>query len=104
MRKRFSDGRGAARVDKEGDINVSFPKAPDGPQHSTASALFGSNKGKDKAVNEEEVVEGDDFGDVEHEGEEVHEHEDRHEAWRFLLAGGIAGAGMFKQFTSHIVY
>jgi solute carrier family 25 phosphate transporter 23/24/25/41 len=78
VRKRFSDGRGAARVDKEGDINVSFPKAPDGPQHSTASALFGTAKGKDKAEDFQEPVEPQ---------------EDRHEAWRFLLAGGIAGAG-----------
>jgi solute carrier family 25 phosphate transporter 23/24/25/41 len=106
VRKRFSDGRGAARVDKEGDINVSFPKAPDGPQHSTASALFGKTKGKDRAVAEEQVQgqgQGDDFGDVEHEGEEVPEHEDRHEAWRFLLAGGIAGAGGSPLLNKYVV-
>lgn len=73
MRKRFSDGRGAARVDKEGDINVSFPKAPVG---GTAVP---------KHLDDNEDEEYADGGEV--------AHEDRHEAWRFLLAGGVAGAG-----------
>ncbi|KAK4688162.1 hypothetical protein P7C73_g1947, partial [Tremellales sp. Uapishka_1] len=81
VRKRFGDGRGAARVDKEGDINVSFPKAPGGPEGSTASHWFGADS--DPADNE-------DFGDTVDEPET--QLEDRHEAWRFLLAGGVAGA------------
>ena len=85
VRKRFSDGRGAARVDKEGDLNVSFPKSPSQPQVSTASALFGTAKDRD---------DDDEFGDTVDEQDMVTE--DRHEAWRFLLAGGIAGAGRSK--------
>ncbi|GFZ43000.1 Uncharacterized mitochondrial carrier [Saitozyma sp. JCM 24511] len=73
VRKRFSDGRGAARVDKEGDLNVSFPKRPPPPPS-----------------HEGEEGKGEDFADTLDEEEEVQL--DRHEAWRFLLAGGIAGA------------
>ena len=51
VRKRFSDGRGAARVDKEGDLNVSFPKAPISPPKTSPSSV----KGKEKE---------DDFGDT----------------------------------------
>ena len=63
-------------MDKEGDLNVSFPKAPGIP--------VGTGKGKEKA---------DDFGDTVDEEEVEMPQEDRHEAWRFLLAGGVAGAG-----------
>lgn len=84
VRKRFSDGRGAARVDKDGDLNVSFPKPPG--QTSTSQALFGTIKQEDE--------EEDEFADaVDGEGP----HEDRHEAWRFLLAGGVAGAGKLSR-------
>ncbi|WWD16881.1 hypothetical protein CI109_101313 [Kwoniella shandongensis] len=85
VRKRFSDGRGAARVDKEGDLNVSFPKAPNGPTQSTAAGFFNHSKHE----------EGDeDFADIVDEDEDEVEvvQEDRHEAWRFLIAGGWAGA------------
>ena len=75
VRKRFSDGRGAARVDKEGDISVSFPKKP---AESSSSSKNANNK-----------RDGDEFGD---EGGHA-PHEDKHEAWKFLLAGGEAGAG-----------
>ena len=84
VRKRFSDGRGAARVDKEGDINVSFPKKPG--ESSTSGALFGTASPQ----TEETGRDGDEFGD----DEEGHTPpEDKHEAWKFLLAGGEAGAG-----------
>jgi len=79
VRKRFSDGRGAARVDKEGDLNVSFPKAPGLPQNTQG---VGKGKGKEE-----------DFWDTVDEEEVEVPQEDRHEAWRFLLAGGVAGAG-----------
>ena len=71
-------------MDKEGDINVSFPRPPGST--STSTALFGP-KSKD---NQE-----DDFEDTVEEAQVNH-----HEAWRFLLAGGVAGAG--KQHV-HIV-
>ena len=86
VRKRFSDGRGAARVDKDGDLNVSFPKPPG--QASTSTALFGG--GSHGQPKEKEPEPEDEFADT-MDGETVQE--DRHEAWRFLLAGGIAGAG-----------
>jgi len=75
---RYNDGRGAARVDKDGDLNVSFPRPPGST--STSTALFGSKSDKDKPE------EDDDFQDTEDPPV------DHHEAWRFLLAGGVAGA------------
>jgi solute carrier family 25 phosphate transporter 23/24/25/41 len=66
-------------VDKEGDLNVSFPKrTPAGH-----AQLHGKGEGEESG--------GEDFGDELDEEEGVQE--DRHEAWRFLLAGGVAGAG-----------
>ncbi|OCF44486.1 solute carrier family 25 (mitochondrial phosphate transporter), member 23/24/25/41 [Kwoniella heveanensis CBS 569] len=82
VKKRFSDGRGAARVDKEGDISVSFPKAPNAPATSTAAGFFNPPQHHD------EYADTPDDGDMEIEVVQ----EDRHEAWRFLLAGGVAGA------------
>lgn len=84
VKTRYSDGRGAARVDKEGDINVSFPRAPGST--STSTALFGSKADKEKDQDEAD----DDFGDT---VDETAAQVDHHEAWRFLLAGGVAGAG-----------
>jgi len=83
VRKRFSDGRGAARVDKDGDLNVSFPKPP-GQAGSTVSGFFKKPKEDDEDDNDELLDDHDHGPDV---------NEDRHEAWRFLLAGGVAGAG-----------
>lgn len=72
VRKR-SDGRGAARVDKEGDISISFPKRPASPPPVPA-----------------DTKEDEEFGDtVDTESAP----EERNESWRFLLAGGLAGAG-----------
>lgn len=85
VKTRYSDGRGAARVDKEGDINVSFPRAPGST--STSTALFGSKAAKEK---DQEDVDADDFGDTVDDSAAGVDH---HEAWRFLLAGGVAGAG-----------
>ena len=67
-------------MDKEGDLNVSFPKAPG------LGLQAGNGKGKEKEKE-------DDFGDT--VDEEVEMPQDRHDAWRFLLAGGVAGAGGF---------
>lgn len=85
VRKRFSDGRGAARVDKDGDLNVSFPKPP-GQTGSTVSAFFKKSK-------EDDVVEDDVDGLLDDHDQGADASEDRNEAWRFLLAGGVAGAG-----------
>ncbi|WRT65330.1 uncharacterized protein IL334_002273 [Kwoniella shivajii] len=83
VKKRTSDGRGAARVDKEGDISVSFPKAPNSSQQSTASGFF----------NPPSPHHDEEYADTpEEETGEEEVVEDRNEAWRFLLAGGIAGA------------
>lgn len=81
VRKRSSDGRGAARVDKEGDLNVSFPRPPN-PASKTHPPPTTNETENDDA----------EFGDTVQEPDEP-VHEERHEAWRFLLAGGIAGAG-----------
>lgn len=78
MRKRFSDGRGAARVDKEGDINISFPKRP--------APLPGDGDG----------TADDEYAD---QVEDTSIGSTGNEAWRFLLAGGIAGAGKSCVFT-----
>jgi solute carrier family 25 phosphate transporter 23/24/25/41 len=91
VHKRFSDGRGAARVDKDGDPIPSFPKAPGSPEHSTAAGFLLPH---DK--HEPPVDDMDNLVDVD-EDEEVQE--DRHEAWRFLLAGGIAG-GVSRSVTA----
>ena len=53
------------------------------------SASAGNGNGKEQE---------DDFGDAVDQGEVEMTHEDRHEAWRFLLAGGVAGAGMSSCF------
>lgn len=75
-------------MDKEGDINVSFPRAPG--TTSTSTALFGSKADKEKELDEVE----DDFGDT---IDDSAPQADSHEAWRFLLAGGVAGAGKSYQ-------
>ena len=82
VRKRFSDGRGAARVDKEGDMIPSFPKT-----HGDSSTGGKTRK------------EDDEFGD---ESNGHAPQEDRHEAWRFLLAGGEAGAGKSSRMSSRL--
>ncbi|EIW66204.1 hypothetical protein TREMEDRAFT_21181, partial [Tremella mesenterica DSM 1558] len=84
VKKRYSDGRGAARVDKEGDMSVSFPKPQAESLGAASATLFGHPKKDENSEGLEDEVE-EDFGDAEVQ-------EDRHEAWRFLLAGGVAGA------------
>lgn len=73
VRKR-SDGRGAARVDKEGDISISFPKRASPPP----------------VLERDDEEDGDQYADT---LEQESAPEERNEAWRFLLAGGLAGAG-----------
>ncbi|CAK9779431.1 putative calcium-binding mitochondrial carrier SAL1 [Cutaneotrichosporon oleaginosum] len=87
VHKRFSDGRGAARVNMDGDPILSFPKAPGGPEHSTAQGFFRPHDHDDPQDDLEDTL--DVLGD---EDEDYYEPETRHEAWRFLLAGGIAGS------------
>ncbi|ODN76545.1 hypothetical protein L202_05207 [Cryptococcus amylolentus CBS 6039] len=95
VRKRFSDGRGAARVDKEGDINISFPKAPNAPSTSTAAGFF--HPPKSHGLEDEEFADTPSAEDDELLAGEAQE--DRHEAWRFLLAGGVAG-GVSRSVTA----
>jgi solute carrier family 25 phosphate transporter 23/24/25/41 len=89
-------------VDKDGDINVSFPRAPGST--STSTALFGSKADKEKD-QDEAADEDDDFEDtVDESAPQV----DHHEAWRFLLAGGVAGAGtsspLFWEYGCELMY
>ena len=82
------DGRGAARVDKEGDFSGSFPKTHAEQKGADQATLFPGGTREKHELAPDEVSDDDDFAD-DVEGVQ----EDRHEAWRFLLAGGIAGAG-----------
>lgn len=85
VHKRYQDGRGAARVDKDGDLNPSFPKAPGSPEHSTAAGfMLPAEKHESPEDDMDDTVDLDD-------GEEDDAHIGSHDAWRFLLAGGIAG-------------
>lgn len=84
VHKRTSDGRGAARVDKEGEPIMSFPKGPGSPEHSTAEGFL-----KPAHQHDEPVDDLDDTLDV--LDDEEYEPGRPHQAWRFLLAGGIAG-------------
>lgn len=96
VHKRFSDGRGAARVNMDGDPILSFPKAPGSPEHSTAQGFFKPHEHHD---DENPVDDLDNKIDVDEEDEDYYEPETRHEAWRFLLAGGIAG-GVSRSVTA----
>jgi hypothetical protein len=94
VHKRFSDGRGAARVNMDGDPILSFPKAPGGPEHSTAEGFFRPHDHDDPQDDLEDTLDV-----LEDEDEDYYEPETRHEAWRFLLAGGIAG-GVSRSVTA----
>ncbi|KAL1410312.1 hypothetical protein Q8F55_004318 [Vanrija albida] len=85
VHKKFGDGRGAARVDKDGDLTASFPKAPGSPEHSTAAGFLRKH---DHADDKNAL---DTYDDDDDEDEPLVT-EGRHEAWRFLVAGGVAGA------------
>lgn len=105
VKKRFHDGRGAARVNMDGELNVSFPRIP-------TTGAGGTKKPKAEGDDEDEkssLVDGHEAGEVAHthaiaiaQGENREDEEDEEEdegmmsgkyvAWKFLLAGGIAGA------------
>lgn len=95
VHKRFSDGRGAARVNMDGDPNPSFPKAPGDPEHSTAEGFLHPQPRHDQ------MPANDDFDDIMDldEDEEYNAEFHKHDAWRFLLAGGIAG-GVSRSVTA----
>jgi solute carrier family 25 phosphate transporter 23/24/25/41 len=113
VRKRFADGRGAARVNMDGDLSVSFPKTTVPPTSSSGSATTSSSKTSgelaDCQAREASLVDGHedcgvsgsasvDAARIAHPEEEEEEADDhmefnRHVAWKFLLAGGVAGAG-----------
>jgi hypothetical protein len=66
--------------------------------------LFGSKADKEKD-QDEAADEDDDFEDtVDESAPQV----DHHEAWRFLLAGGVAGAGtsspLFWEYGCELMY
>lgn len=80
VRKRFHDGRGAARVNMDGDVSASFPKFT-GPVSGSA----GANKEAGARKGAGQVAESEPEEDESGAGKYV--------AWKFLLAGGVAGAG-----------
>lgn len=85
VRKRFHDGRGAARVNMDGDVSASFPKFT-GP----VSGGGGSNSAAKEAGARQRSGEG---GVADTEPEEDESGAGKYVAWKFLLAGGVAGAG-----------
>lgn len=113
VKKRFPDGRGAARVNMDGDLSVSFPKSTaSNPNSSNAPSSSSNPKTSEELANcresEASLVDGhEDCGSgrgslVDHSDSSVQEGDEdtedhmefnRHVAWKFLLAGGVAGAG-----------
>ncbi|KDR83676.1 hypothetical protein GALMADRAFT_110441 [Galerina marginata CBS 339.88] len=90
MRKYMGeDGRGAARVNMEGDVSLS---AEDKPPESASYKLphFGSQT--TQIPESDEDYEYDEFDEEEEKEEEHHEFLEGHTALKFLLAGGVAGA------------
>jgi hypothetical protein len=139
VKKRFGDGRGAARLNMEGDLNVSFPKSSNdkasssdwfttSPPSSSSSSSSPPDTSPTPASHLSPEgctggdVDGSSTADVDHSSQgagggeladgmdcefdededfgDVVDGEDQEEdgigwgvAWKFLLAGGIAGAG-----------
>lgn len=144
VRKRINDGRGAARLNMDGDLSVSFPKpAPSTTNVTSSSSSNGAashpqvssggladTRVADKASppghqkhavisckdREARLVDGHEVCDEEIRGnaaeqsvegtdyQHLHDEDEEEEeegvsgigadvAWKFLLAGGIAGAG-----------
>ncbi|KAJ9110277.1 hypothetical protein QFC19_001680 [Naganishia cerealis] len=112
VRKRFADGRGAARVNMDGDLSVSFPKTTAPPSSSPGTASTPTQKTSETLAvcqaHEAALVDGHEYcgsseaqladgARLEHVEEEEEDTDDnmefnRHVAWKFLLAGGVAGA------------
>ena len=117
VKKRFPDGRGAARVNMDGDLSVSFPKSTTSSSNSSNASSSSSSKSSPEDLancreNEASLVDGhEDCGSsgrslvdhsnqiVQEEDEDTEDHMEfnRHVAWKFLLAGGVAGAGEREQ-------
>lgn len=104
VKKRYPDGRGAARVNMEGDLNVSFPKtvttassAPTSPRSASKRPAVDADDDEAEGratrmvdgASDDDLLDGavpeDDFDEQDIGGLSV--------AWKFLLAGGIAGLG-----------
>ncbi|KAF8165282.1 mitochondrial carrier [Crassisporium funariophilum] len=79
------DGRGAARVNMEGDVSLSAEDKP--PDPGTYKMI---SSGSSPSVSN--VLEPDEDFDEEEEEEDHHHFLEGHTALKFLLAGGIAGA------------
>jgi len=95
VKKRYPDGRGAARVNMEGDLNVSFPKTVSSTPPSPHKRHAVTTEDGERVIVDDEthnVVDGHDEENV--QDEEEYEDQDIsgvNVAWKFLLAGGIAG-------------
>jgi len=160
VRKRINDGRGAARLNMDGDLSVSFPKSPKSSTSSTSLPSSDTSSASHPQVvsgaqterkpgskprppghqkhamitckdREARLVDGYEVCDdeskgvpVDHasrtdqmaSGQHLHDEEEEEEeegvsgigadvAWKFLLAGGIAGAGEQRQSarTCHVL-
>ncbi len=116
VKKRYPDGRGAARVNMEGDLNVSFPKSltsasstpPSSPRSASRRTLSDEECDQElnKGTSDFDVVDGHD-GHAHGDDEEYDEQDISgiHVAWKFLLAGGIAGLGELNpDFPGHASY
>lgn len=110
VRKLYSDGRGAARLNSDGDISPSFPSSPPKPSSPTPEqkeqkaqeAKQRSETAASSGSNATEVL--DSNGEVHRHGVDSEEEEEEEEetdsnglsgavALKFLAAGGLAGAG-----------
>jgi solute carrier family 25 phosphate transporter 23/24/25/41 len=122
VKKRFPDGRGAARVNMDGDLSVSFPKSTASNPNSSNATSSSNPKTPEEMANcresEASLVDGhEDCGArqgslVDHSDSSVQEGDEdtedhmefnRHVAWKFLLAGGVAGAGEMVPGKSDII-
>lgn len=96
----------------DGDLSVSFPKSTASNANSSSTSSSSSPKSPEEMANcresEASLVDGhEDCGSggrslvdhsnqiVQEEDEDTEDHMEfnRHVAWKFLLAGGVAGAG-----------
>ncbi|TFK43469.1 mitochondrial carrier [Crucibulum laeve] len=86
------DGRGAARVNMEGDVSLSAEDKPPDLSTLKSSNMGASGSGLQYLSMEDEDEDDDDMYFEDEPEEEHHHFLEGHTAIKFLLAGGIAGA------------
>lgn len=98
VRKAYSDGRGAARLNSDGDVSPSYPSPPT-PASKTSTTDAQSRRSEAGSNPVSTSAGGSDSVEEEEEEEEEGEEADGNGlsgmvALKFLGAGGIAGAGL----------